>query len=52
MIFYILLCGYPPFNGDTDEEIIEKIQIGKFTFPSEEWDFISSDAKQLIKHML
>jgi calcium-dependent protein kinase len=34
---YILLCGYPPFNGDNDSEILNKIKIGKFVFPDEEW---------------
>ena len=52
VILYILLCGYPPFNADTDELILEKIKTGKFTFPSEEWDTVSPLAKDLVSHML
>lgn len=52
VIMYILLCGYPPFNGETDNEILSKIKSGKFTFPDEEWATISNDAKNLITNML
>lgn len=52
VIFYILLCGYPPFNGENDEEILEKIKKGNFRFPEEEWGSISDEAKDLIKLML
>lgn len=33
IIMYILLCGYPPFNGKNEKEIIEKILSGKFSYP-------------------
>ena len=52
VIFYVLLCGYPPFNGDTDVEIMQNVQKGKFIFPEEEWGVISKDAKDLISKML
>ena len=52
VIFYILLCGYPPFNGETDDEIYEAILSGKFQFPEEDWDQVSQEAKDLIKKML
>lgn len=52
VILYILLCGYPPFNGDNDTEILMAVKKGAFTFPQEEWDVISKDAKNLITDML
>jgi calcium-dependent protein kinase len=52
IIMYILLCGYPPFNGDSDTEILNRIKEGKFTFPKEEWENVSNDAKDLINCML
>ena len=49
---YILLCGYPPFSGKTDEKILEKVSKGEYDFESEEWDPISEEAKQLIRFMM
>ena len=51
VILYIIICGYPCFNGDDDDEIFAAIQKGKIHFPSPEWDNISKDVKDLIKKM-
>lgn len=32
VIMYILLCGYPPFNGSDNDEIMESVRNGKFHF--------------------
>eukprot|EP00573_Skeletonema_grethae_P002899 CAMPEP_0201691774 /NCGR_PEP_ID=MMETSP0578-20130828/4843_1 /ASSEMBLY_ACC=CAM_ASM_000663 /TAXON_ID=267565 /ORGANISM="Skeletonema grethea, Strain CCMP 1804" /LENGTH=375 /DNA_ID=CAMNT_0048177035 /DNA_START=52 /DNA_END=1179 /DNA_ORIENTATION=- len=37
IIAYILLCGYPPFNGDDDREIFDAVSKGHFDFPSSGW---------------
>lgn len=37
-ILYILLCGYPPFYGDDDQEILQMVQKGRFDFDGDEWD--------------
>lgn len=52
IILYVLLCGYPPFNGSTEKKIIQRILKGQFTFPVEEWGKVSQNAKDLIKKML
>ena len=51
-ILYILLCGYPPFYGDDDQEILQMVSKGKFYFDGEEWDEVSKDAKDLIKKLI
>ena len=32
VILFVLLSGTPPFNGPNDEEIMEKVKIGKYSF--------------------
>jgi calcium-dependent protein kinase len=49
---YILLCGYPPFTADSDDKIMRKVLLGRFTFPEEEWRNVSPEAKDLITKML
>lgn len=52
VILYILLCGYPPFNGRSDREIFNAIKKGIFFFPDEDWNETSEEAKDLISKML
>ncbi|CAD8072878.1 unnamed protein product [Paramecium sonneborni] len=52
VILYILLCGYPPFQGGTEEMIMVKVKEGKYNLETEDWQCISEDAKNLITKML
>ena len=45
---YYLLCGYRPFEGNTNEEIMEAIKEGNQKYASPAWDLISEDAMDLI----
>mmetsp|Transcript_7685 Transcript_7685/g.5786 ORF Transcript_7685/g.5786 Transcript_7685/m.5786 type:complete len:81 (+) Transcript_7685:742-984(+) len=49
---FILLCGEPPFNGETDEKIMAKILKGKFDFKQNVWNTRSHESKDLITKML
>ena len=52
VIMYIMLCGFPPFGGVSDKEIMHKVSLGKFSFPSPEWDNISFEAKDFIERLV
>ncbi|XP_053499363.1 serine/threonine-protein kinase DCLK2-like [Ictalurus furcatus] len=54
VIMYILLCGFPPFRSERNqqEELFEQILRGRLDFPSPYWDNISASAKELIGKML
>ncbi|KAH6797519.1 calmodulin-domain protein kinase cdpk isoform 2 [Perilla frutescens var. hirtella] len=52
VIVYILLCGVPPFWGETETEIFEEVLHGDIDFTSDPWPQISESAKDLVKKML
>merc|ERR1719359_573110 len=52
VIMYVLLCGYPPFFGETDAEVLSKVRLGNFSFNAADWKNISEDAKTLIRMLL
>ncbi len=52
VILYLLLCGYPPFNGTSTEMIYEKITKDKVDFSGKEWISISEEGKNFILKLL
>lgn len=52
VITYIVLSGIPPFNGASDQEIMKKVKIGKFSFSDPVWTTISNEAKDFITKLL
>uniref|UniRef100_A0A8C2FQE2 non-specific serine/threonine protein kinase n=1 Tax=Cyprinus carpio TaxID=7962 RepID=A0A8C2FQE2_CYPCA len=54
VITYILLCGFPPFRGSTDDQeaLFDQILLGQLEFPLPYWDNVSDSAKELIVSML
>jgi len=52
VILYILLCGFPPFYGDNEDEIYDKIVAGDWSFIPPFWNSVSQSAKDLITRFL
>ena len=52
VLMYILLSGVPPFFGDTEEEIFEKIKKCKYDFTPAPFKKVSKNCKDLIRRLL
>ncbi|KAL7545871.1 hypothetical protein ACHAWF_010875 [Thalassiosira exigua] len=52
VVAYILLCGYPPFNGRTNEQTHRAVSRGMYRFPSEEWSYVSDEAMDFVRRLL
>jgi serine/threonine protein kinase len=52
VIMYILLCGYPPFWGDTDDEIIGAIVKSEPEFDMDEWGHVQPGTIELVRGLL
>lgn len=52
VVTYALLCGYPPFNGDSDNEIYDQIRSGEFSFEGYGWGNESEEARDFIRSLL
>lgn len=49
---YLMLCGYEPFFGETEKELIKANKKADVDFPDSEWSKISPEAKDLVAQML
>ena len=47
-----LVGGYPPFDGDTDDEIIALSRLGTYEFESPYWDEVSAEGRDFIARLL
>ncbi|EKE41806.1 hypothetical protein ENUP19_0303G0005 [Entamoeba nuttalli] len=50
VILYVMAFGLMPFDGDTLEELIEKVKVGKFVYPED--IEVPEEVKDLINRML
>lgn len=49
---YIMLCGYEPFYGETDEQLVEANRKSNVEFPEEEWRNVSGDGRDLVRMLM
>merc|ERR1719361_2106628 len=52
VIMFILLCGYPPYYGESDREIEYAIINTNVEFDDEDWTHIRYETKELVKGLL
>ena len=52
VLMYILICGEPPFQGETEEEIFANVKKGKYSFHQKEFRDVSESCIDLIKQLL
>lgn len=52
VIMFMLLGRKPPFNGDSDEAILESVKKGEYSLSGPEFDGVSEEAKNLITKIL
>jgi serine/threonine protein kinase len=52
VISYILLSGYPPFNGATNRETHESVLRGRYEFHTGDWKDISPEAMDFVRRLL
>jgi serine/threonine protein kinase len=52
VITYILLCGFPPFFGDSMPALFEQILQGRYDYPQDYWGDVSEDAIDFIDRLL
>jgi len=53
VVYFVMCCGVPPFDGDEDHQVLKLIRKGIFEFsPPDIWSSFSAKLKELISNML
>mmetsp|Transcript_91275 Transcript_91275/g.190889 ORF Transcript_91275/g.190889 Transcript_91275/m.190889 type:complete len:553 (+) Transcript_91275:253-1911(+) len=52
VMLYFMLSGQPPFQGRSDNEVIQNVRRGNYAFPGSLWEDIGESAKDLVRRLL
>jgi len=52
VISYVLLCGYPPFDGSTDDEVFDAIRRGNLVFEKDIWGNLSKTSRDFVSKLI
>lgn len=53
VVYFIMICGSPPFYGETDFEVLKKVKKGNFKFePEHIWANVPDKARDLVNRMI
>ena len=52
VVSYVMMCGYPPFVGDTGEEVCDAVLKGRFRFDPKHWGAVSKDAEGFVRGLM
>mmetsp|Transcript_7902 Transcript_7902/g.17144 ORF Transcript_7902/g.17144 Transcript_7902/m.17144 type:complete len:342 (+) Transcript_7902:207-1232(+) len=52
VVAYILLCGYPPFNGPSDHGVCESILRDGLVFETKVWGNLSNESRDFVSMLL
>ena len=52
VIFYIMICGYPPFWSENYIDMVNQIRKAQYEFGSPAWDDVTDETKKFITELL
>ena len=52
VILYVMICGFQPFFSQSEKTLLQLVEAGQFSFPSPEWDHVSTGAKEFVSLLL
>jgi serine/threonine protein kinase len=52
IVSYVMLCGYPPFNGSSDFEVQTSILRDVLVFEEEDWGRLSNSSRDFVSKLL
>jgi len=52
VLIYMMLSAMPPFTGNTDREVLAKVQKGTYSLVGDPWDGLTAAPKEMIRSMM
>lgn len=52
ILMYTLLAGYPPFYGNSDADVLNKVRLGNYSLNEADWVMISEDCQEVVHGLL